>query len=163
MPVFEYRIATASDLEYMWNKDIAANPNDKRYMQWKNEYIRYNQANAAKTFVIMADGEPIGQGTLLFSPICKAVKNRSFLADGRTTANINALRIEKEYEGKGHISKLVRAMEQYAIENGYKMLTIGVEKKETRTKAIYAHLGYNRLLLKTFESGAIVYYFSKNL
>ncbi len=163
MPVFEYRMATEADLELIWNRDIAENPNDKRYISWKEEYIHYNQTNAAKTFVVLADGRPIGQGTLLLSPKCKAIRNRLSLADGCTTANVNALRIEKAYEGKGHISKLIRMMEQFALENGYTTLTIGVERRATRTKEIYFHLGYDRFLCRAFESGTFVYYFRKIL
>lgn len=163
MPIFEYRIATDADLEAIWNQDIAENPNDARYIKWKTEYIAYNHTNAAKTFVVLADGIPVGQGTLLFSPHCKAVRNRLRLADGHSTANINALRIEKTYEGQGHIAKLIRLMEGFAAQNGFSVLTIGVEKGATRTRAIYAHFGYDHLLFRTFESGAFLSYFSKKL
>lgn len=89
---------------------------------------------------------PIGEGTLLFSPQCNAIRGRTQLADGRRTANINALRIRKKHEGKGYISALVRMMEQHASENGYTHLTIGVEARETRNLAIYLHWGYDELV-----------------
>lgn len=152
MPVFEYRIATDADLECIWNKDIIKNSNNKRYKRWKKEYINYNKKNFAKTFVVIADGEPVGQGTLLFSPSCKAVGNRLLLADNNKTANINALRIEKKYEGKGHISKLISIMEHYAINNGYSALTIGVEDDEKEQKRYIYILGiinFCSVILKT--------------
>lgn len=85
---FEYKPASPADLEAIWNKDIAQNAGDGRYTAWKSEYIGYNRDGMARTFVVLRCGEPVGQGTLLFSPECKAVAGRTVLADGKATANI---------------------------------------------------------------------------
>lgn len=37
------------------------------------------------------------------------IAGRKVLCDGEKIANINALRIQKRYEGQGHISKLINA------------------------------------------------------
>ncbi len=50
---------------------------------------------------------------MLLSPTCSAIAGRKVLCDGKATANINALRIQKAYEGKGHISKLIRALRNH--------------------------------------------------
>ena len=100
---------------------------------------------------------------MLLSPKCKAVRNRKKLCDGKDTANLNALRIQKEYEGKGHISKLVKEIEKYALSAGYSYLTIGVEAKETRNLAIYLHWGYNEFIMSAKEEGKLVLYFQKKL
>lgn len=100
---------------------------------------------------------------MLFSPERKAVGGRTQLADGRTVANINALRIDKAYEGKGHISKLVGLMGQYAAENGYKSLTLGVETHEARNLAIYLHWRYDEFVLSEVEDGMLVLYYKKSV
>lgn len=160
--MIEHRKATLSDLEQIWNMNIADNPGDDRWKRWKDEYISYNKSGMAATFGVLSDGMPVGEGTLLFSADCKAVSGRSALAN-KTTANINALRINKEYEGKGYISALIRMMERYAAEKGYTRLTIGVEAKETRTLAIYLHWGYTEFVMSEIDEGELVLYFAKGL
>ena len=159
----EYRKATMQDLEHLWNTNIAENPDDPRWAGWKQEYISLNQSGKGCTFTVVTDGEPIGEGTLLFSPDCGAIACRGDLADGSATANINALRIRKTHEGKGHISALVRLMESYAAEHGITRLTIGVEAKETRNTAIYLHWGYTDFVTHAIEDGELVLYYAKNL
>jgi len=161
--IYEYRQATADDLEVLWNKNIAANPGDDCWSRWKEEYIGYNRDGKAITFAVICDGEPVGEGTLLLSPDCKAVSGRSCLADGRKIANINALRIEKKHEGQGHISKIVRMMEVCAMDHGCSAVTIGVEAAETRNLAIYLHWGYTRFLMSENDGGALVLYYGKAL
>lgn len=161
--MIDYRKATPEDLTRLWDKNIADNPEDARWVTWKKEYIEYNARGMAATFAVLADGDPVGEGTLLFSPACGAVDGREALADGRTVANVNALRIQKAYEGKGYISALVRLMERYAAEQGYTRLTIGVEARETRNIAIYLHLGYTEFVTAATEDGELVLYYAKEL
>lgn len=161
--MIEHRKATPDDLERIWNMNIADNAGDDRWKRWKGEYIAYNQSSKATTFVVVCDGEPVGEGTLLFSADCKAVSNRPMLADQCTTANINALRIRNEYEGKGYISTLVRMIERYAAEKGYTRLTIGVEAKETRNLAIYLHWGYTEFVMSEVDEGELVLYYAKEV
>lgn len=85
------------------------------------------------------------------------------MADGETVANVNALRITKEYEGQGHISTMVRRMEQYALAQGYHRLTIGVDARETRNLAIYLHWGYCDFVMAAEEDGELVLYYAKEL
>lgn len=161
--LIEHRKATLDDLERVWEMNIADNPCDDRWKLWKEEYISYNISGMASTFVVVCDGVPVGEGTLLFSAECKAVAGRISLADNMKTANINALRIRKEYEGKGFISKLVRMMECYASEKGCTRLTIGVEAKETRNLAIYLHWGYTEFVMSDIDEDELVLYYAKNI
>lgn len=160
---FVYRKASLTDLEKIWDKNIKAHKGDKRWIKWKNEMIENNRNSKAATFVIICDYEPIGEGTLLLSPKCRAIRNRKKLCNGKETANLNALRIQKEYENKGHISKLVKEIEKYALLSGYSYLTIGVEAKETRNLAIYLHWGYNEFIMSAKEAGELVLYLRKKL
>lgn len=92
-----------------------------------------------------------------------AVKNRPMLCDGKTTANMNAFRIDKKYEGKGHISKLVKMAEQYAKDKGIRYLTIGSEAKESRNLAIYLHLGYTEFITSFVEDNELVLFYGKSI
>ena len=160
---FTYRLATLQDLEVIWNKNIADNPKDERWIRWKEEYIGYNKTGMAQTFVVVCGDEPVGECTLILSPECNAVNGRLELANGKEVANINALRIAKECEGQGHISKLMACVEDYAKEQGIKSLTIGVEAKETRNLAIYLHWGYDSFVMSETEDDELVLYYRKDI
>ena len=160
----DYRKATESDLEFIWNKNIENHSSDERWVRWKSEYINYNKQNMAKTFVVV-DDEPVGEITILFSPKCKAVYGNLKLCDGKTIANMNAFRINKKYENQGHISKLLKIAEHYAKEKGIKELTIGVEETETRNREIYEHWGYTEFLFSEFDQdeNCLVLYYKKQI
>lgn len=162
----EYRIATKKDLETIWNKDIKSHPTDARWQRWKTEYINYNKNGEVLTFVCVNNGEPVGQINVLFSPKCKAVLNKPLLCNEHDVANLNAFRIEKQFEGQGHISKLLKLAEQHCKQKGIKALTIGVEANETRNLAIYLHWGYNQFVMHEIdkdENNALVLYYKKEL
>lgn len=156
-----YRQATFEDLEKIWNKDIEKNNNEKCWICWKHQYIDHNKTGKAKTFVVLDDNNPIGQITILFSTECSAVKNRPMLCDGKSIENMNAFRIDEKYEGKGHISKLVKMAEQYAKEKGMRFLTIGSEAKESRNLAIYLHFGYTKFITSFVEDNELVLFYGK--
>ena len=159
----DYRKATLDDLEQIWNRSIADNPDDPRYIRWKKQFIADNVSGAAATFVVCIDGDCVGEGTLLLSPDCRAVRGRTCLCNGKTSTNINALRIRKEYEGQGHISKLVKTMESYARSIGLTTITIGVEAAETRNLSIYLHWGFDQFLMYEEEDGELVLYYGKKI
>ncbi|MCL1881487.1 MAG: GNAT family N-acetyltransferase [Oscillospiraceae bacterium] len=96
---YKYKEATIAELELRWDKNIADNKGDERWIAWKSQSIVENKSRKCKTFVILHGDEPIGEGTLIFSS---------------PYVEVNALRIDKQHEGKGHISKLVKIMEDYA-------------------------------------------------
>ena len=122
-----------------------------------------NATGRSLTFVVTNENDPIGEGTIIFSPTCDAINNRLLLSDNALIANINALRIQKSYEGQGHISKLVKEMERFAKQKGYSFLSIGVEAKETRNLGIYLHWGYNEFVLSEIEDNELVLYYRKKL
>ena len=160
---YEYVEATEELLKIIWKKNIEANKNDERWVKWQEEALANNACRKSKTFLVLFCGEPVGEGTLIFADDCSAIRGRMVLANGKDTANINALRIEKEHESKGHISKLVKLMECYALKYGYKKLTIGVEAKESRNLAIYLHWGYKEFIHAETEDDTLVLYYAKNI
>ena len=144
---YSYQEASISNLESRWDKNIANNLGDDRWIAWKHAAIENNIEKKCKTFVILFGEEPIGEGTLVFS---------------LQTVEVNGLRIDKPYEGQGHISKLVKIMEQYAKSAGYKTAIIGVKPSETRNLRIYLHWGYDTFVKSEIseikEEGLILYY-----
>ncbi|MBQ8604252.1 MAG: GNAT family N-acetyltransferase [Oscillospiraceae bacterium] len=159
----QYIPATLPLLEKQWDKTITTHPGDIRWVKWKDEYISYNKTGMAITFLVVIDGEPVGETTLITSPRCLAVKGRPTLCDGRTVANVNAVRITKAHEGQGHISQLVKVVENYARRQGYSRLTIGASADNQRNNAIYRHWGYDEIVLTEQEGGEKVIYYRKNL
>ena len=147
-----YREATVAELNIKWDKNIADNVGDERWVAWKEIAIENHTTNKSKTFVVLYGDEPIGEGTLIFT---------------LQSVEVNGLRIDKKHEGKGHISRLVKVMEQYAKANGYKTSTIGVEPKETRNLAIYLHWGYDTFdkleISDPKEEEGLLLYYSKKL
>ena len=160
-----YRIASIDDLNKIWDKNIANHPNDLRWVRWKQEYINYNKNKEAITFVVVDVDEPIGEMTLVLKPTVKAVLGKDKLCVEGEIANMNAFRIDKHYEGQGHISKLHSIIVDYAKQMGIKKLTIGVEANETRNIAIYLHFGYNKYIGHEIDKddGALVLYYEKDI
>ncbi len=158
-----YKMADRESLGKIWDKNIENNKGDARWTKWKDEYIGYNESNKYTTFLVLDGAEPVGEGTLIWSPECNAIAGRTQLADGYRVANINALRIEKPYEGQGHISRLISVMERFAKEKGVERLTIGVEAKETRNLAIYLHCGFCHFVMSEAEGNELVLYYEKSL
>lgn len=155
--------ATQAQLEARWDRNIQNNPGDRRWVNWKREYIGYHLSGKAVTFVAMEEENPVGEGTLLLSPDCRPVAGLPALCDGKTTGNVNALRMEKAYEGQGHMSRLMAALEKYARDIGLARLTIGVDAKEARNLAIYLHWGYTLFLCSEWDEGELVLYYAKEL
>ena len=163
MMSLKYREASLEDVELAWEKNLNDNPGDSRWAVWREQYLEYNRNGQGKTFVAVWDQKVAGEGTLLFSPDCGAISGRTQLADQRTVANVNALRMDKAFEGQGHMSKLVRLMEETAARLGYRYVTIGVDAKEARNLAIYLHWGYTEFIHSEVEDGELVLYYRKAL
>jgi len=161
--VYSHRIATRDDLEVLWNRNIAENAGDPRWLRWKKEFIENNASGRIKTFVVLFNDVPVGEGTLLLTADHPAIRGQTRLADGKNTVNINALRILKEHEGKGQISALVRMMEDWARGQGYKTITIGAEAAESRNLAIYLHWGYTDFISHEMDGDQLVVYYGKTL
>ena len=161
--MFEYRKATIEDLERIWDKDIAENAGDPRYPEWKTQFINANKRKKIITFVVVADGDPVGQATLVLLKDAIDSEIKGILCNDRDTAYISTVRIEKQFEAQGHISKLFKLMEKTAADIGIKYLTIGCEAKMTRNLAIYLHFGYTEYLTSITDDGDLILFFRKAL
>lgn len=159
-----YRKATLEDLNRVWDYQMAQNPDEPRNQRWRDSFISRNLQNRAATYVAVYDGEPVGEVTLdYFADGYGNPELRPLLADGTTTSYVTALRIRKEYEGKGYISGLMACMETCAKEMGFTHLTIGVEAAETRNISIYLHWGYTQFINSEVDCGELVLFYQKTL
>lgn len=159
-----YRKATLEDLERIWDYQIAQNPEELRNLLWKESYISRNLHNRAATYVVVIQGEPVGEVTLdYYAEACGDPAMRAKLADGVRTAYVTALRIRKAFEGQGHISALMRYLEMEAWQAGFRQLTIGVSAAETRNLGIYLRWGYDCFIASKEEEGELILYYAKTL
>jgi len=65
--MYRYKEASFEELERRWDINISNNPGDNRWFVWKYQYIEYNKTGACKTFVVLDENEPIGEGTVVFT------------------------------------------------------------------------------------------------
>ena len=159
-----YRKATIDDLERVWAYNMAMNPDEPRMQRWKESYVKRNLECRAATYVVIIDGEPVGEVTLdYFAEAYGNPEIRKYLADGSKTGYLTALRIRKEYEGKGYVSQLMRFVEKEAADMGFTTLTIGVDACENRNRAMYLHWGYNNFILDEQDGDEIVLFYAKYL
>jgi len=74
--------------------------------------------------------------------------------------------MDKPHEGKGHMSKLIKVMEQWAKNAGYTTTTIAVEAKNTRNLSIYLHWGYTSFVkyeISEHEEEGMLLFYTKEL
>ena len=161
--MFQYVKANDQQLNQVWDINIQNHPGDDRWIRWKNRFVGENREGITSTYLVLCDDLPVGEGSVLWEEKCYPIKGRPMLATKGKICNINGLRIIKQYEGQGHISKLFKVMEQDARDKGYEYITIGVEAVEARNLAIYLHLGYTQLVHHEIEDGALVLYYQKKL
>ena len=148
----QYRIATRRDFDALWDRNTAENPGEAMWPIWRQRFRDRIDQGQAVSFCVVIDGEPVGEGTLELD-----TGKDPRLCDGKTTAYLSALRIRSEFEGQGHISRLVRMMEAHARDLGFRQLTIGVEAREVRNRALYRHWGFDRFLFSE-DAGQVLYY-----
>lgn len=154
--------ASLEDLETLWDREIAENPDDPRYLRWKERFLSCNRSGRAATFLALSDGSAVGQVTLdRYADGYSG--NRAPLADGISTAYINSLRIDPEWVGQGHATALIHTLECWAKSQGYSRLTIGVEADAERTRAIYQHWGYDQFVMAEEDDGELVLFYAKKL
>ena len=157
-----YRKANLEDLDVLWDKEIEQNPDDPRYIRWKGSFLERNRSGRGATFLVFDGESAVGQVTLeRFADGYSG--NREPLADGITTAYVNSLRIDQAYEGKGYVSQLMYHMENWAKEQGFSRLTVGVEAAESRNLAIYLHWGYTNFIMAEEDCGELVLFYAKEL
>ena len=159
----EIRIPTEKEIDELWAYNMSSHPGDERWVRWAREYKEYYRKNWAQPFAVIIDGVPVGEVSILLDGRVKAANNDSRLVEMPTRANLNALRIRREFEGKGYVSAMVKYAENWCVQRGITTMTIGVDESETRNRAIYEHWGYTQFLFDEMDEGERVLYYAKNL
>lgn len=113
--------------------------------------------------MVVADDDPVGQATLVLLKDVIDTEIKDILCNDRDTAYISTVRIEKQFEAQGHISKLFKLMEKTAADMDIKYLTIGCEATMTRNLAIYLHFGYTEYQTSITDDGDLILFFRKAL
>ena len=146
----EYRIITDREFDLLWDRNEQSDPGEPLWPIWRQRFRQRIDLGQAVTFGVILEGDPVGEGTLELN-----TGKDSRLCNGKDTAYLAALRIRKEFEGLGHISRLVRVMENHGKILGFSRLTIGVEEENLRNRAIYRHWGFREFLFR--EEGVLYY------
>ena len=162
-PTWSYRATTGDDLERIWDLNVRNHPGKPIWERFRFQAFRHEERKMSKTYIALRNGEPLGEGTLLFDPACEAVGDLKYIVIPGEATDVNGLRIVKKYEGEGRISRLMKVMEEDAKRLGFREITIGVEPLESRNLAIYLHWGYTRYLEYEFDEGALVIYYGNTL
>jgi GNAT superfamily N-acetyltransferase len=141
--MFTYSEATPELLERLHNEAIMRHPGDNRYVVWKEQYIREHVKGLIQTFIAFHYEKIIGEVTVVLSQDSKIVKRRPELACANLDiVNINALKVEKAYEGQGVASDLMGMALKFAKDRHTNFVTIGVEPTEVRNLQIYQSWGF---------------------
>ena len=119
----EYRVLTDREFDLLWDRNQAADPQEPMWPVWRQRFRQRIESGQAISFGVILDGDPVGEGTLELN-----TGKDPRLCDGKNNAYLAALRIRKEFEGQGHISRLVKTMENHARNLGFSAITIGVEE-----------------------------------
>jgi len=134
----DYKEATARELGIRWEYLISENQGDDRWKTWKDGVINGNVNGTMQTFIARVDGEIVGEVTFIFE-----------------NSEVNALRVNPEYQGHGVASGLLKYLEDWARENKIESLIIGVEPNEVRNMQMYFHWGFTEFVS---AKGNVLYY-----
>ncbi|MGH7246410.1 MAG: GNAT family N-acetyltransferase [Candidatus Levyibacteriota bacterium] len=102
------------------------------HVQWDFAQIGKDR----KIWYAVIEGMRIGSLQLVFD------HQQKDLANGKDTAYLHHFRIAKMHQGKGIGSLLVKHAEHEAKKHGFTIMTLEVEKLNSKAQQIYEHLGY---------------------
>ena len=154
----EYRVITDREFELLWDRNMAEDPDEPMWPVWRQRFRQRIDRGQAITFGVILDGDPVGEGTLELD-----TGKDPRLCNGKDTAYLSALRIRREFEGQGHISRLVKVIEAHAKRLGFSQMTVGVEAAQERNLAIYRHWGYEKLVMSQPDGEELVLYYGKSI
>ncbi len=158
--MYTYSIATVDDIRILlnkWEKVRGAESNYKRYLDmYFNDYI----SGRSIFFVVKDDLNPVGSIILEF---CELDDISVSYVSKEKYCFLSTFKIEKPYEGHGHISKLTKMAENVASKMGYTYAIISVEESNQRAKSIYTHFGYKEVISHKQEYGRNIIFLGKKL
>lgn len=131
------RIATIDDFKKLWNY---SNSNTYKY------FVNGISSGNIELLTIENDssGELVGELYIFWDSEDKEEAN------GVSRAYLCALRVEKEYRGRGLSSLLIKKAKKRATQKGFKELTIGIDNDDyEKLSAIYKKWGFDVLVKST--------------
>ena len=158
--MFTYSIASIEDIELLFQKRLQERNSDPSYKHSLDNYFDDFVSGKSIIFVVKNGEEPIGSINLEF---CQLTDIVSSYVSGKKYCYLSTFKIEKIYEGQGHISKLTKKAEDIARKLGYQYSIISCEETNQRVKSIYNHFGYTEVVAQTQERGHNIVYLGKQL
>ncbi len=161
------KIATLDDIikKHDYEIEKAADHNKNNWMVWKEKAIEKYNKGLAITYMGFLNGVIISECTAAVDP--SIVQNSEGLVDDKT-AYLFAFRTIDKYQGKGYFSILFKYMIEDLMSRGYERITLGVEPREEKNKAIYTKYGFTEHIKdgqEVYPDGTTidVEYYGKNL
>lgn len=158
--MFTYSIASIDDIELLFQKRLKERNSDPCYKHSLDNYFNDFVSGKSIIFVVKKGDEPIGSINLDF---CDLADIASSCVSEKKYCYFSTFKIEKRYEGQGHISKLTKKAEDVARELGYQYAIIACEETNRRVKSIYNHFGYTEVVAQKQERGCSIVYLGKQL
>jgi GNAT superfamily N-acetyltransferase len=142
------KIATLDEVAAMFDFYIEHDNQRENWIKWKKDAL-YNQSNGNTiNYHGLLDGKVICECTAAIATT--NIQNAEGLID-ENTAYLLAFRTLPEYRGKGYFTPLFDFMLDDLRNRGYKKVTLGVEPKELKNKAIYDHYGFTEYIKSSKE------------
>lgn len=158
--MFTYSIASIDDLRILFNKRLIERNYDLEYKACLDLYLSDFINGKSIIFVAKRYDEPIGSINLEF---CQLPNIDKSYVPNKKYCYLSTFKIEKIYEGQGHISKLVKLAENLAEDLGYTFSVISCNENNQRAKSIYKHFGYTRVVKREYINKSNILYLCKTL
>ena len=139
MSNYNCKIATEEEMNTKWDYEISLADDKENWMVWKKDNIERFQKGLIIPYYGILDGKIISEATAMISP--SVVQNSEGLVSEKT-AYLSAFRTIPEYRGQGYFSMLFKYMIDDLKSKGYEKVTLGVEPKDVKNKAIYSRYGF---------------------
>ena len=145
---FVCKIASLEEVYRKWDGEIRQHPREENWIIWKEEAIRNYRTGKSIPYYGLLDDEIICEATAVID--LNAMQNGEGMMDDQTVY-LCAFRTVKQYQGKGHFSKLMRFMLDDLRQKGYTKAILGVEPNEETNKAIYRNWGFTESIKSATE------------
>ena len=158
--MYTYSIATVDDVKLLFEKRLKERASYPNYKVCLDMYFDDYISGKSIIFAIKKNENPIGSITLEF---CKLDDIANSNVSKMKYCYLSTFKIEKIYEGQGHISKLIKLAETVACKLGYYYAIIACEETNQRVKSIYDHFGYTEVITRKQDNGHQMVYLGKRL
>lgn len=112
--------------------------NEEMWIEYKKMKLQEFDKREIDVFVIESNGVIIGEITVNY--VNHELETETI---PNTRVYLEALRVNKEYQGQGIGQELINYCTEYLIKQGYSQFTIGAEDDNEIAKHIYFKLGFN--------------------